>query len=450
MFCLKPVDDKGFWVKIFVFVICSLLAGFSLADETGSDEAFTPQTWNIHFQTTILPQYHGSFPATYSGRLSLNPAPELATSFTATAFWGFKAWEGGFVYFDPEVPAGTGLSGVSGLADFSNGEISKVGSSSPTFNAARVYFQQVFGLGGEQEKIEDDQNQLKVLEDISRFTVIAGKFSLPDFFDNNAYAHDARNQFINLALVDNLAWDYAADTHGYTLGAFMEINQKNWAARFAEALMSTVANGPDYDWNLAQAHSDNAEIEWRYGSDNSGGKIRLLGYINHANMGNYQNSLNLSPMDPDITQTRTYCEKYGFALGWEETVNSDLGFFARLGWNDGTTESFELTAVDQTASWGGVLKGTVWGRADDQVGLGFVVSGLSSVHQDYLAAGGYDFIIGDGALHYAPEQLFEIYYLYKPFKSVGLTLDFQGFQNPAYNQDRGPVGVVSGRIHFEI
>jgi high affinity Mn2+ porin len=439
-------------LKMVGFVICLsfLSCRISLAEDVAATETFTPQNWNLHFQTTILPQYHGAFPAGYTGRLSLNPGPELATSFTATAFLGVKVWEGGFIYYDPEVPAGTGLSSVSGLADFSNGEISKVGSANPTYNTARLYAQQVFGLGGEQEKLDDDQNQLAVKEDVSRFTVIAGKFSLPDFFDNNAYAHDARGQFINLALVDNLAWDYAADTHGYTLGAYVELNQKNWAVRFAEALMSTVANGPDYDWNISQAHADNLEIEWRYGNDAGAGKVRLLGYINHANMGNYQNSLNLSPVNPDITLTRSYTQKYGLGLSWEQSLNADWGLFARAGWNNGATESFELTAVDQTASWGTVLKGTAWGRADDQAGLGFVISGLSSVHQAYLAAGGYDFIIGDGALNYGAEEVVELYYLYKPVKSVGLTLDFQGVQNPAYNQDRGPVGIVSGRAHFEI
>jgi high affinity Mn2+ porin len=439
-----------FFLRTGFIIFYCLLSRLVSADEMTNSETFVPQTWNFHFQTTLLPQYHGSFPAAYSGKLSLNPGPELATSFTATGFLGVKVWDGGVVYYDPEIPAGTGLSGVSGIADFSNGEISKVGSVNPTYNTARIYAQQVFGLGGEQERIDDDQNQLRVSEDISRLTVIAGKFSLPDFFDNNAYAHDARTQFINLALMDNLAWDYAADTHGYTLGVYAELNQKDWAVRFAEALMSTVANGPDYDWDIAGAHADNLEVEWRYGDDANGGKLRLLGYINHANMGNYQNSLNLSPVNPDITQTRTHTQKYGLALGWEQMINTDLGFFSRLGWNDGATESFELTAVDQTASVGGVLKGTAWGRGDDQIGLGLVISGLSSVHQAYLAAGGYDFIIGDGALSYGPEQVVELYYLYRPIKSIGLTLDFQGIEDPAYNQVRGPVGIVSGRAHFEI
>jgi len=420
------------------------------ADEPNNDDSFVPENWNLHFQTTILPQYHGSFPADYTGMESLNPEPELATSFTATAFLGIKVWEGGFVYFDPEIPAGTGLSNVSGLGDLSNGEISKVGTANPVFNPARIYFQQVFGLGGEQEKIDDDQNQLRVQEDISRFTFIAGKFSLPDFFDNNAYAHDARNQFMNVAFIENTAWDYAADTHGYTFGTYFELNQKSWAIRFAEALVSTEANGPDYDWNISQAHSENAEIEWRYGNDTTTGKIRFLAYANHAHMGGYQDALNLSPTNPDVTQTQEYRIKYGFGLGWEQALNADLGLFARLGWNDGQTQTWMFVAVDENASLGMSLKGGGWGRPGDQVGFGIAASGLSSVHQAYLAAGGLDFSIGDGALNYAPEQLFEIYYLYKPISSVGLTLDFQGVQNPAYNQDRGPVGIVSGRAHFEI
>ena len=371
-------------------------------------------------------------------------------SFTATLFLGLKAWDDGFLYADPEVPAGSGFSHVTGLADFSNGEISKVGSQSPTYNQARLYFQQVLGLGGEREKIDDDQNQVATQQDVSRLTLTAGKFSLNDFFDNNAYAHDARTQFINLALVDDLAWDYAADTHGYTLGAMAELNQKAWAFRVCEALVSTAANGPDYDWNIPQARADNAEFEWRYGDGATAGKLRFLAYVNHAHMGSYQEALDLSPVNPDVIQTRAYRDKYGFELNWEQALDANLGLFARMGWNNGTTESWELTAVDQTASLGLCSKGGAWGRPDDQAGLGLVINGLSSVHQAYLAAGGYDFIIGDGALNYGPEEVAELYYLFKPSRNFGLTLDIQGVKHPAYNRDRGPVGIASGRVHFEI
>lgn len=435
-------------MKPWTILIAILFISLTLHSQVQADETSSP--YSLHFQTTFLPQYHGSFTAKYSGPNSLSNGSELNMSYTGTFFLGLQTWQGGYLYADPEVPAGSGFSHVTGIADFSNGEISKVGSESPTYNQARLYFQQVFGLGGEKESIDDDQNQVAGQWDISRLTLTTGKFSMNDFFDNNAYAHDARTQFINLALVDNLAWDYAADTHGYTLGVMAEINQKNWAIRFCDSLMSSVANGPDYDWNFPQARSDNLEFEWRYDQSVVPGKLRILAYVNHAKMGDYQDSLTLSSTGPDITQTRAYRDKYGFGLNWEQALNADLGLFARLGWNDGESESFELTAVDQTSSLGLVLKGTGWGRGDDQVGLGLVINGLSIAHQNYLIMGGLDFNIGDGTLTYAPEEVAEFYYLFKPIKTIGLTLDFQGVNHPAYNQDRGPIGIVGFRAHLEI
>lgn len=440
------MNKKALIPTFLMFLL--VFPGFSWADD--SSESFQPESSNLHFQTTFLPQYHGSIPAVYTGSNSLSSNPELDMSFTATLFLGLRAWEGGYLYADPEVPAGSGFSHVTGIGDFPNGEISKVGTESPTYNQARLYFQQVFGLGGEQEKLDSDQNQVACKEDISRLTLAAGKFALPDFFDNNAYAHDARTQFMNLAFVDDLAWDYAADTHGYTLGAVAELNQKDWAVRFCEAMVSTVANGPDYDWNLPEAHSENAELEWRYGADTAAGRLRFLAYANHAHMGRYQDALDASPVDPNVTSVRQYSEKFGLGLNWEQGLNANLGLFARLGWNDGQTETWEFTAVDQQASLGLSAKGEAWGRADDMAGLAVAISGLSAQHQAYLAAGGLDFDIGDGALNYAPEEVMELFYLFKPIPQVSLTLDLQGINNPAYNQDRGPVGIIAGRVHYEI
>jgi high affinity Mn2+ porin len=440
---------KIFCILLFVSLTPSLWAD-DTAINTGPEQA-VPEPYNIHYQMTILPQYHPAFPAKYtSPTTSLQNTPELNSSFTTTLFLGFTPWTGGFLYADPEIPAGSGFSQVTGLADFPNGEISKVGTTNPVYNQARLYFQQVFGLGGAQESIDDDQNQLACKEDISRFTVTAGKYALGDFFDNNAFAHDPRTQFMNEAFVTNTAWDYAADTHGYTIAVQAELNQKSWAFRFAEAMVSTDANGPIFDTHFPEARSENAELEWRYGADTTAGRLRFLAYANHAHMGYYQDALNASPIDPDITSVRQYSEKIGLGLNWEQNAGADLGFFARLGWNDGQTETWMFTAVDQVATLGLSLKGNAWGRALDQAGLGFAIAGLSAVHRAYLAAGGQDFDLGDGALNYAPEEMFELYYLYKPIQQIGLTLDFQGFNNPAYNQDRGPVGVVAGRFHFEI
>jgi high affinity Mn2+ porin len=426
------------------------------ADETAPDSPFVPPLWNVHFQTTFVPEYHGSFYALYPGNPgagSLIDSPELDMSNTWTLFLGGRLWKDGALYVDFEGAAGSGFSNVTGIAGFPNGEIYRVSNPGEKVILARAYWKQVFGLGGEQEAVPDDQNQLKEKIDISRFTLVAGKFSIVDFFDDNAYSHDARSQFLNWALQDNGAWDYAADLQGYTWGLYLEFNQKDWALRVCSALVSQVANGAVLDTDLTHYNGNQAEFEARYDLAAHPGKVRLQAYLNDADMGNYAEAVSLGAATgtiPEVTQTRSYSDKYGFGLDAEQELGQDLGAFARLGWDNGLTETWEYTAIDRTAQAGFLLSGNRWGRPDDQLGLGAVINGLSAQHEAYLAAGGVDFIIGDGRLDYAPEKILEAFYNYHPIREIGLTLDFQWVTNPAYNQDRGPVGIVSGRAHLEI
>jgi carbohydrate-selective porin OprB len=67
----------------------------------------------------------------------------------------------------------------------------------------------------------------------------------------------------------------------------------------------------------------------------------------------------------------------------------------------------------------------------------------------YLARGGTDFLIGDGALQYGPEYVWETYYNARLLPGFFTTLDLQHVANPAYNQDRGPVWIWSLRLHVE-
>lgn len=408
-----------------------------------------PELYSVHGQATFMPQWHPSFPALYSGENSLDPNPELDSSFTSSLYLGLLVWKGGAFYSTSELLGGRGFSDLGGIADFPNGDISRSDQGGVNYNQAEVYFQQVFGLGGEKENIEEESNQLAARWDVSRFVVTAGKLFLTDFLDSNDYAHDPRTEFMNLGLVDNAAWDYAANIYGDTWAVMAELNQKHWVLRLCSAMVTDTAIGENFDGNIGQAREDNAEAEWRYGDEGNVGKISLLGYVNHAHMGNYQESLQLNPSHPDIIQSREYREKYGFGLNWEQSFNKVYGLFARLGWNDGQTESWAQTSVDQALSWGGTAQGSLWGRSADQLGLGFVLGGLSAEHQAYLVAGGDDFSIGDGRLNYAPEMVAELYYLYKPASYLGLTLDLQRVGNPAFNQDRGPVWIGSGRIHIE-
>jgi high affinity Mn2+ porin len=409
------------------------------------------ERFNVHFQATVIPQGHDVFHAPYSGPNSLRRVEPLRTSFTSTLFLGLRMpWEGGAVYFDPEVAAGKGLSGVTGIASFPNGDISHVGSPQPEIYVARAYFQQVFGLGGDKEKVESDQNQLAGYQDARRITLWLGKFSATDMFDGNGYSHDPRTQFMNESFMDDTAWDYPADARGYTDGVAVEYNEPSWAIRYGAFREPKDANGQALDAHFPEAMGHTLELEDRWSIKDQPGVVRVLGYANIAHMGNYREAIdNPGPNGPDITLSRTYSAKYGYSVSAEQAITPDLGIWGRAGWNDGHTESWAFTEVDRLASLGISLKGTKWGRPDDVVGIAGAIAGLSKDHRDYLRSGGVGFIIGDGKLHYAPEQVIEAYYDWQVIDHLWVTPDFQFVDHPAYNADRGPVAIWGLRVHVE-
>ena len=407
--------------------------------------------YSVHAQGTVISQKHDIFPAKYTGPFDVPPHEPWRTSLTGTLFLGLRLpWTGGEIYCDPEISGGQGFGGVTGIAGFPNGEIPRVGSPEPQPYIARGFIRQTFGFGGEREHVDADQNQLSGFRDVNRLTVTFGRFAATDFFDNNAYSHDPRTQFENWALMSNGAWDYPADTRGYTYGLVGELNQPNWTLRYGAFAMPKSANGSTIDWELPKALGQAIEWEQRWTVREHAGVARLLGYANTAHMGNYREAiLNPGPNGPDVTLTRTYRAKYGFGLSADQALTNDLGLFGRLGWNDGHSESFCFTEIDRTASLGVSLHGARWHRADDVVGLAGVINGISKDHRDYLAAGGHGFLLGDGRLNYAPEQIVEAYYLAKIVDHVFFTGDFQFVNHPGYNADRGPIFVGSLRLHVE-
>lgn len=436
---------RGFAVTVFLFS----WPAFS-QDLVSLYEEANQKDWSLHGQVTTVTQGISQTNSPYSGTNSVGINPEVKTSETATLFLGHTLWSGANLIVNPEVAGGSGLAATHGVAGFPNGEIYRVDDPSPKFNLSRLYVRQVFGLGGETEEIENDINQMHQTVDVRRVTLVAGKFALNDFLDDNTFSHDPRNQFLNWSLMDNGAWDYAADTRGYSWGYMLEYNQPQWAIRISMVLVPESANGMAMDTNLLQAHGDNAEFEYRYRILQKKGKARLLGYMNHAHMGNYQATLDNPAYGMDITQTRSYSTKYGFGLNLEQEVVRDVGAFVRLGWNDGQTESWTFTEVDRTLSSGLSLNGNLWGMRRDVAGIALIVNGLSKEHADYLSSGGYGFMLGDGRLNYAPEQIAELYYLFRPMNALGITADFQMVNNPGYNQDRGPATIIATRMHVEI
>jgi len=288
-----------------------------------------------------------------------------------------------------------------------------------------------------------------------RLEVRFGKFSMPDFFDQNSAGSDTHLQFTNWTVDNNGAWDYAADTRGYTVGGVIDYEDRNWSVRFGEGLMPKVANGIDLVWKFWQAHAENVEVDWQHGMlPKKAGVVRLLGFVNHANMGVYRQAVaqfeeGLVPF-PQITNHPWHItEKYGFAVNIEQTIVPDVVAFARWGWNNGKTESFAYTEDDLTFLSGVGVYGRRWHRKQDRAGIAFVTNGICKDHQHYLADGGLGFLLGDGGLNYGRETIFESYYTVHIWRGIYLAPGVQHINNPGYNRDRGPVTVPSFRAHVE-
>jgi high affinity Mn2+ porin len=408
--------------------------------------------WNVHAQTTFLPQGYPSFRAPYTGTNSLPGPGQLQTTWTTTAFLGLRLWEGGELYFNPEMAQGFGINGTLGLAGFPNGEAQKAGAAFPKIRPQRYYFKQTFGLGGEQEDVADGPNQLPGKRDIDRITVVVGRFAVGDFFDGNSYAKDPRADFMNWAIWASAAYDFPADLPGYTRGAVVEFNRKDWAVR---AGLFQVPDAPNSDVLTFKTGGTVVEFEGRYALSDQPGKLRLGAFANRGNTGNYQEALDIESMNPalDINNVMASIRrenlKYGFYANLEQQLAKDIGVFARASWNDGRTEILSFTDIDRSVSGGLSVKGSFWGRPSDTFGIGGAVNGLSAAHRDFLAAGGLGLLIGDGQLNYSNERILETYYAYSINKNFTLTADYQFITNPAYNADRGPVHIFAGRLHGE-
>ena len=413
-----------------------------------------PERWNLFWQATSVGQYHGTFHSPYAGLFSLQNYPERDVSLTTTLFLGLRLSRNTTVYFDPEIAGGRGFSGVDGLANSSNGELPRVASATPKPYLARLYISQDFNFGTETEAVESGPNQLAGQRSVKRYTVTAGRFTLTDFFDTNRYSHDPRTQFLGWGVMFNGAWDYPADVRGYTWGWMHELHLRDWSFRYASAAMPREANGLRFDRRLWRNRGDVFEAEYRYTVRKRPGTVRVLHYLNHANAGNYAEAVRLAAAQgttPAVTDTRRNGTlKWGFGLNAEQQITKDLGVFGRLGWNDGKTESFAFTAIDRLTTLGVSLTGTRWHRPFDTVATEFTASGIGADHQKYLARGGYDFLIGDGALRYGAEGISESYYSARLFRGFFASFDLQHVANPAYNKDRGPVWIPSVRLHLEM
>ena len=428
-----------------------LAAGMLALAEVGYAQD-VPEETSAKFQATYVWQRKYPFGAPYSGSHSLSPDREKSYSFTATAALGTRTWRGGELYFDPEVAQGVPLSGLTGLGGFTNGEIARTSGPSPSFYRARLFARQTWGFGGGGEKMESDANQLAGSVDRRRLVLTVGNLSVLDVFDDNAFSHDPRTQFLNWSLMTYGAYDYAADARGYSWGLALEYFNIDWRLRAGRFIQPKEPNQLALDPRIFKHYGDQVEIERAHRVAERLGKLRFLVFRNVARMARYQDALDLAGRTgraPDINAVRTVERvKRGFGFNFEQEISSSVGLFGRASWADGQTETFAFTEIDQSLSGGVSLKGGTFGRPQDTLGMAFVRNALSAAHRNYLAAGGFGFFLGDGALNYRPENILEVYYSLNVAKDTWFSADLQRISNPGYNADRGPATAISARLHY--
>jgi high affinity Mn2+ porin len=406
------------------------------------------QFWNYHMQATYVGDWHSSFPAQYSGPESLDNHSATAETVSYDLFLGARLWQGAEFHVDGLFWQGFGFNHTLGIEAFPSAEAYKIGSATGNVAPSRVFLRQTIGLGGDQEPVADDPLHLAGQQDVSRITLTVGQISVLDIFDQNSYAGDPASQFLNWALVGNEAWDYPANSLGYITGFAAELNQRDWTARYGFFQMPRVQNGMAEDPAFLDGWGMVTEFERRFVIHNHPGAVRLLGFLNRVDSGTYADAVD-SPVRPAVAANPSYCLNYGFGLNAEYELATGVGVFARLGWNAGQTPDWAYADVSKTGSAGVSVNGAFWNRANDTVGLAGIVNGISHVQQQFLADGGLGILAGDGALSYNLEKTLESYYKAQIWKNIYATADYQYVINPSYNAARGPVSILSMRLHWD-
>jgi high affinity Mn2+ porin len=427
-----------------------LLAPPAWADEPV--DAAADQAFAFHAQTTFVDQIHDAFPSPYQGANSLSPDAEGRETWDLTLYAGWRPWSGAEIWINPELDQGFGLDNTLGVAAFPSAEAYKVGKAKPYLRLQRFFIRQTIDLGGGDQPVDGTINQFAGRQANNRIVLTFGKFSVPDIFDANEYAHDPRHDFLNWAIVDTGTFDYAADAWGYSAGAAAEWYQGPWTLRFAVMDLSIVPNSQTLDPHFSQFQMI-GEGERRWTLAGKSGALKITGFITRGRMGTFDDAIALAEATgtaADTALVRDYRSRGGVSLDAQQQLTDEIGVFARAGVANADIEPFEFTDIDRTLALGVSMRGKRWGRPNDTIAVAGVIDGIGAEHELYLADGGLGILAGDGRLpHPGDEGVIETYYDVAFGKYVHMALDYQFVENPAYDRDRGPVSLLAARVHLQ-
>ena len=96
----------------------------------------------------------------YEGVNSLPGVGQSRETWTVSAFLGMRLWQGGELYYNPELLQGFGVASTVGAGGYPNGEAQKSNFPFPRYNTSRLFLRQEIGLGGERIKVASEYGQL--------------------------------------------------------------------------------------------------------------------------------------------------------------------------------------------------------------------------------------------------------------------------------------------------
>ncbi len=417
--------------------------------------------YDLQGEVTAIGQDAFPFPSKYSGSNTFPSRGSTTATEVGTVYLGFRPRQNVEVYLNPEFAWGAAPGAGDGIAGYPNADLIGQQALSGVPYIARAFARWRIPLrqGADQpvgnESVGRAPNLIAGKVPPHRIVVTAGKFAVSDVFDVNSYANNQRTQFINKAFVNNLAYDFAQDVRGYDFGASVALMNPKYSVRVGSFAVPTTPGSTGVTYG-ALSHGDQGEVDL-YPQVTRSLKtplaLRLLAFRNVGFMGSYGDALaaQQSNMVPDLGSVRIDgAVRSGFGLNLEQALGDDgaTGFFARAGWADGNVEAESYAEADIAYSIGFQLAGNHWRRPADNIGLAVGQSGISETHQQYLSAGGLGLNLGDGALRYGAETVFEGYYLYQATKALQVSADFQLISNPGYNRDRGPAPILSFRLRY--
>ena len=166
--------------------------------------------------------------------------------------------------------------------------------------------------------------------------VTVGQLAVTDLLDQNMYANSARTQFLNLAFVNDLAYDFPQDAHGYSRGILVDYVTPPFAARLASFQAPAEPGGP-LSWDLLHHRADALELTWSPRLPALVRRrmaLRAIAWRNEGRMARYDDALRTAGGGtPDLAMARRVRARWGAGLNLEIPLahEATTGVFARMG-----------------------------------------------------------------------------------------------------------------------